>query len=118
MTLDFTFSIPMKLPAAPLEATSYDQEMARANKVARLAQREVTVEVSPSARVRAGGLPLFDDESLSAGADNEQRLSSTEDAATTSTQAETRPALFSSTARASAGDAGGDPFAQQMLLRR
>jgi hypothetical protein len=73
-TLDFTFSIPMTLPAPPLEATGFDAVAQKAARVARLPEEDVLVQVSPSARARADRMPLFaDDDAGPTETDSEQR---------------------------------------------
>lgn len=74
--IDFTATIPVHLPVAPLQATSFDTAAAeRAAEAARKPDSDVLVKLSPSARVRAsGGLPVFaDDGAPSRATDNEDR---------------------------------------------
>lgn len=73
-TLDFTFSIPMTLPAPPLEATGLDAVAQKASRVAALPEEDVLVQVSPSARARADRMPLFaEDDAGPSESDTEQR---------------------------------------------
>lgn len=73
-TLDFTFSIPMTLPAPPLEATGFDAVAQKAARVAALPEEDVLVQVSPSARARADRMPLFAEDDVGPSeADTEQR---------------------------------------------
>lgn len=73
-TTDFTFSIPVSLPAAPLEATQFDDAAARARAIEKFEESQAAndvVAVSDTARTLARQRPSFGEEASASGADNE-----------------------------------------------
>ena len=76
-TTDFTFSIPVSLPAAPLEATQFDDAAARARAIEKFEESQAAnddvVAVSDTARSLARQRPTFGEEAEVSEPNNETR---------------------------------------------
>ena len=80
-TTDFTFSIPVSLPAAPLEATQFDDASARARAIEKFKESQEandTVVVSDTARSLARQRPTFGEEAAVSEPNNETQRGYTE----------------------------------------
>ncbi len=80
-TTDFTFSIPVSLPAAPLEATQFDDAAARARAIEKFEESQAAndvVAVSDTARSLARQRPTFGEEAAASEPNNETRRGYTE----------------------------------------